>query len=251
LSAGQGVTEIAGLTPGRYVLEIRSLGPGQPAAPLVQREVEITGDMEINADDVPAGVAVTGTLRFEGPAPRGTSRLVLLHPPLSPVVLTADAQGALSAEHAVPPGTYELYLRVNDYQLIHIAAAGAKVDGQSIQIGGDDARLTLVAAKTSARITGVALKHDKPFPGALVVLVPQDMARSSLYRRDQSNSDGSFELTGIPPGAYTLIALEDGWDLEWSRAEAMRPFLAAGETVQVGLDGNYHVDARVQPANPQ
>jgi len=46
---------------------------------------------------------------------------------------------------------------------------------------------------------------------------PQDPSLNrGLFRRDQSDSDGSFSLRDAAPGKYTVVAIEDGWELEWA-----------------------------------
>jgi len=37
-----------------------------------------------------------------------------------------------------------------------------------------------------------------------------------LVRRDQSDSDGIFTLHSVVAGQYTVVAISDGWDLEWA-----------------------------------
>jgi hypothetical protein len=123
---------------------------------------------------------------------------------------------------------------------------GAKLKGQSVQIGASDVRLTVVVAKSSGRLEGIALKDGKPLAGAMVVLVPEDMERPLLYRRDQSDSDGSFLMSAVTPGRYTLLAIENGWELEWSKPVVLKQYLGSGETVQVALDGKYQVNVKVQ-----
>jgi hypothetical protein len=54
-----------------------------------------------------------------------------------------------------------------------------------------------------------------------------------LVRRDQSDSDGSFSLNDVPPGQYTVIALEDGWKLDWTRRDNLARYLPNGIAVSV------------------
>lgn len=256
MNYGQGVTEISGVTPGHYILQLRSAGPNPQGGPqiAVQRQIDITGDMDINATDVPAGVNVTGSLQYLGPPPTTEVRLMLRGEGMPAIPLDIDKDGQISLNRTLAPGEYEIFLPSPIYQLTHIQVAGATLDGQTIHVGSDDVRLTLTAAKASAHISGVARKDDTPFPGAMVVLVPQDMSRPLLFRRDQSDSDGSFQLINISPGTYTVIAIENGWDLEWSKPEVLKAFLKSGNVVQVVMDGDYHVDVNVQgvtPAAPQ
>jgi protocatechuate 3,4-dioxygenase beta subunit len=248
LSFIQGVTEITGITPGHYLLQLHNNGTNRQAATVATREIDITGSTEVNTSDMPPGVNVTGTLRFDGPAPSDPVRLVLRRSRgfMAPVQLQVNNRGEISSDQLVPPDNYDLALPVNGYQISQIAVGGAKLKGQSLQVGASDVKLNIVAAKTSARVEGIAQKDGKPFAGAMIVLVPQNMERPLLYRRDQSDSDGSFTLNAVTPGNYTLVALENGWDVEWSKPETMKPFLASGESLQVAVDGKYKLDVKVQ-----
>lgn len=68
----------------------------------------------------------------------------------------------------------------------------------------------------------------------LVVLVPRNPAAfDTLVRRDQSDSDGSFALRNVAPGEYTLIALEDAWELDRAGPAVLARYLPRGLDVTV------------------
>jgi hypothetical protein len=68
----------------------------------------------------------------------------------------------------------------------------------------------------------------------MVVLVPRDpVANGDQFRRDQSDSDGSFSLRDVAPGEYTVVAIEDGWELDWARPEVIDYYLSKGVAVTV------------------
>jgi hypothetical protein len=84
------------------------------------------------------------------------------------------------------------------------------------------------------RVEGFARKDGKGLAGAMVVLVPKDAAAlAELGRRDQSDSDGSFSLRNVVPGPYTVVAIEDGWALDWFRPEVIGRYLPKGIAVTV------------------
>ena len=72
----------------------------------------------------------------------------------------------------------------------------------------------------------------------MVVLVPKD-PESNLdrFRRDQSDSDGSFVLQNVIPGSYTVVAIEDGWDLDWSQPAVLSRFVERGQSISIA-DGS-------------
>ena len=69
----------------------------------------------------------------------------------------------------------------------------------------------------------------------MVVLVPKNPeANHELFRRDQSDLDGTFTFRSVIPGAYTAIAIENGWDLDWSKPAVLLRYAARGQNILVG-----------------
>jgi hypothetical protein len=68
----------------------------------------------------------------------------------------------------------------------------------------------------------------------MVLLAPDGPTPApELFRRDQTDSDGSFLLRNVIPGSYTAVAIEDGWSLDWARPEVFRRYLAGGKAIVV------------------
>jgi hypothetical protein len=98
------------------------------------------------------------------------------------------------------------------------------------------------------RVTGTAVSagESKPFAGAMILLVPENLeSNTALIRRDQSDSDGTFTLPSILPGHYTLLAIQNGWDLEWMNPAVLKPYLNQGQSVDVQKNGSYHLQVPV------
>ena len=88
-------------------------------------------------------------------------------------------------------------------------------------------------ARGTTALHGYAERNGKGLGGAMVFLVPRDPARHDLYRRDQTSTDGSFTLNRVIPGDYTVVAIENGWTLDWGRPEVLAPYAAGGIRVRV------------------
>jgi hypothetical protein len=87
----------------------------------------------------------------------------------------------------------------------------------------------------SVRVEGFAKRDGKGAPGAMIVLVPKNPeANHDRFRRDQSDLDGSFVLPNVSPGSYTIIAIENGWDLDWAKPAVLARYLQRGQTIVVG-----------------
>ena len=250
---GNGDVEISGIPPGHFVMSLRSFIAN--AAPSTrQREVDISNNAEVDAAEGSSSVSVSGMVSFEGDPP---PQLVvgLTNPKLS----QARFGSAISANGQVeypplPAGVYEVFLpNSQGWFLKTLSATGAKVRGRSIEIGSSETvQLALVLSKGVGRIDGVVVREDKPQAGAMVVLIPQDPEHyGPLFRRDQSDSDGTFTLGSVVPGKYTVLAIENGWDLEWTKLEAVRPYLSRGESIRVEPNGKYQVKVKAQSLNTE
>lgn len=115
-----------------------------------------------------------------------------------------------------------------------VGPEGAIHEGNLIRVRESALNLVVSLSRAETRVEGMALKDGKGFAGAMIVLAPKAATSwKALLRRDQSDSDGSFALRDVAPGEYTVIAIEDGWKLDWSRPEAMTRYLPKGTSVTV------------------
>ncbi|HLJ76729.1 MAG TPA: carboxypeptidase regulatory-like domain-containing protein, partial [Acidobacteriaceae bacterium] len=141
--------------------------------------------------------------------------------------------------HGVPPGVYEVTVggASGTLTIAQMAASGAEVHGNQVTVGSDAVLLAATLARGSASIDGFAQRDGQGFGGAMIELVPDDPSGSTeLIRRDQSDSDGSFTLRRVVPGNYTVVAIDDGWTLDWAKRDALAAYLGRGVKVHVGED---------------
>jgi hypothetical protein len=76
--------------------------------------------------------------------------------------------------------------------------------------------------------------------------VPDDpQNHQALFRRDQSDSDGTFSLKQVVPGRYTVLSI-DNWDVEWNDPKVLKKYLDKGYAVDVEPHGKYDVKVAVQ-----
>ena len=250
---GQGVYEFAGLAPGHYVVEI----PGSASENIGgkagwYRDIDVYGDMEISAGDSPAMATVTGLLTYDGaPAPRETAYFELRNQETGDRWTSQVSDKGLFGlkDNELRPGTYQAVLYgAQDWTITRIIAENAKVQGSEITLApGAAAKVVCTAARVSASVAGTVLQDDKPFPGAMVLLVPDnDLGDKQRYRRDESDSDGTFTLRQVVPGRYTAMALQNGWNLDWGSPDVLRPYLAKGDKVVVTNDKSTNLKLQVQ-----
>jgi hypothetical protein len=113
---------------------------------------------------------------------------------------------------------------------------GSPVSGHWLTVpAGATLAISLSVAGGSADVNGVAQRAGKGAAGAMIVLVPKNPeANSQLFRRDQSDLDGTFTFHSVIPGAYTVIAIENGWDLDWSKPAIISRYAAHGQRLVLG-----------------
>ncbi|HXY00071.1 MAG TPA: carboxypeptidase-like regulatory domain-containing protein [Candidatus Limnocylindrales bacterium] len=252
-----GLTEISGIAAGRYYIQegVRvdsdsgvgqemdlqgtvQLGPGESSAygPAIQCEVRgVEGEQKLEF--------ATAELKDA----QGHAHTIVVYP-------RTDEEGhpaAGSKFFNLPTGpqAYELSLSQPPGLVVKkIEAKGAKVTGTTIETdGAQEVSLVVTVAQVASNMTGVAQKNGKPFAAAMILLMPADHKDwERLVRRDQSDSDGTFRLPSIVPGKYALLALEKGWEMEWSKPEMLQPFLAKAQNLEIGERQEESVTVEVQ-----
>jgi hypothetical protein len=239
---GSGTVEVSGLAPGHY--EIRQDAPPRKV------EVDLSGNLEVDTSAAAQMAAVTVAVRMSDGAPLPEPLLLVLSSDAdanleiqAPVVASAPGK-SVARFSSVSPGSWTVMARSGDLSLAVASlqtSAGVR-NGATLQVKDRPLALTvtLVAGKTSVQgmvraASGAAGAADgKGLAGVMVVLVPQDRgANRGLFRRDQSDSDGSFSLRDAAPGKYTVVAIEDGWELEWARPQVIRRYLSQGVGVTI------------------
>jgi len=248
-----GVVQILGLAPGHYVVEMpASNAAGEKASNRGwYREIDLFGDADLNVGDAPSFVAVSGSVIFQGEATGPKNLAIQLSNPATGerfnTPLSDKGQFDFSND-TVRPGRYNVLLSSpQGFFFSKLSATGAKLVGRTLDIpGGSSVRLVGVVTRGLGQVDGVALHDGQPFSGAMIVLVPQDPANNlPLFRRDQSDSDGSFTLSNVVPGQYTVVAIANGWDLEWGNPIVLQPYLKGGEAAQVTGEAKLQVKVEV------
>jgi hypothetical protein len=243
-----GEFEISGIAPGQFEVTMQSYGKDPKSW---TQTVNLAGDSEISVTGNASTGTVSGTIQLDGQA---LQQQAFIQFQSSNSAQSFGAQVAANGEFTVAqspvkPGIYEVSVfNVPGAIVGSLAATGAKVVGRTVEISGTGpVQLTVILARRLGVVNGTALRNGKPASGAMVVLVPSNLEKNnSLFRRDQSDSDGTFTLPSVLPGKYTLLAIQNGWDMEWSNPAVLLPFMKEGESIEVPPDGKLQVQVKVQ-----
>ena len=233
-----GLVEMTGVPAGRYNIRINQQGVSSEMT-----GIDLTKDgEEINASSAEANGSLTLTVQVAGAATRPDQIMVGLHSPTRALAWAPlDAKGTAEFPQ-VSAGRYEVAVSgpSRPYSVKQISAEGATISGHTLILpAGASASVSLTVIAGDWNIEGTVKQGEKPFAGAMVVLVPKVLEKDpemtrSLFRRDQSDLDGTFSLHNVVPGSYTVLAIENGWDLDWSQPSAIAPYLPHGRTIEVG-----------------
>ena len=153
---------------------------------------------------------------------------------------------------SVPAGTYKSGAYIprarNRTYVQRITAAGAKVQGREITLDGThDAQLSITLASGVGQLAGLAQLNGKPKSGVMILLQPESAQNfDDDLRMDQSDSDGTFNLGNILPGKYFLMAIDGGWDIDWTDPAVLKPFHDQAQVIQIAPDDSLKVTINVQ-----
>jgi len=241
--------EIRGVAPGRYVLHIVSADPSSRAKRALL--LNLTADAEVDPDSTSAVASIRGEVQMEGGGwPR--RGIVRLWNSRTDEVLQSQIseRGQIQFDaDFLTPGTYSVYAITGENSIVSsLKAKGAQVVGQTVQItGGKPVELEISLSNALSKINGTAQRDGKPIAGAMILLVPE-AAEINLpkFRRDQSDSDGTFTLRDILPGHYRMLAIDDGWDLEWANLSLLKNRLEHAQKIEVEPNKTYQTVLSVE-----
>jgi hypothetical protein len=143
-----------------------------------------------------------------------------------------DAQDRSIRTVDLPPGSYLVFQSGSaNFFLSGLTLGSKEIPGRMVTIPSGESSLTVHIATGRSTVTGVAMLNGKPVAGAMVLLVPitvDEPGSIAELRRDQTNTDGSFDLTFVIPGQYILIAIDHGWNINWGDASTLNHYLGNG-----------------------
>jgi hypothetical protein len=226
--------EIEGVAPGQYDVELNAQN-GQSGRFMSLDASSDHASIDAASASTMADVSGKVTMADHGSLP--TDLNLILRPQQGDYGTSArvEADGSFHV-HAVRPGAYELIAGASGHVMVvtHLNAGGGSVEDALLKVGSEPIELTATLLEATAKVIGVVQLDGKPAPGVCVILVPSKSSEGSQGGSlNQSDSDGSFNFPNIAPGEYMLLAIQDGWTLDWARPEVMARYLAKGQKVTV------------------
>jgi protocatechuate 3,4-dioxygenase beta subunit len=249
-----GVYEVSGIPPGRYTVRAQNSSSGQME---VSTDIDLAHDGQELSDShgEPLG-SLKVTVKMPGQESLPKQYFVGLQD--SHLHLAAFKQGdpsGLNTFENLAPGKYAVRFgtQTKIYSVVRISSQAGDSPGHDVIVTpGAALEMTAVLSEGVVSIEGVVHKKDKPVAGVMVALVPKDPeAHIELFRRDQSDFDGTFLLQGVIPGSYTIVAVEDAWGLDWLQSNVLARYVQHGQNLTIGelMQGSVHLPdpVEVQP----
>ena len=232
-----GVYEMTGIPAGKY--SVRVQGPGSPQSQQSNEMNLVKDGQELDvAQSVPSSsVKITVKLPAREPQPKQLS--VALQDSRMQVVAFKDLDPTGDAAFDdVSAGKYSILVFSPNkrYSVIRTISSGVEIPGHDLNATpGSNLSLTVFLAAGVISVEGFVKRDGKASSGVMVALIPKDpQSHLDMFRRDQSDSDGSFVLRDVIPGTYTLIAVEDAWGFQWQQPDALKRYLEHGQNLTIG-----------------
>jgi hypothetical protein len=250
-SVAPGVFELTGVPAGRYIVRWHEPKSGQVEQ---SSEIELAKDgqeLDKSGSEPTARVKLSVKLPREEKLPK--QMFISLQNSRRQVVASSpvDIAGEASFQ-ALPAGKYAILVSspTKPYSVVRVSSQGVETPSHALSVTpGAALDLTVFMVGGVVTIEGFAKREDKPMAGVMVVLVPKDPeSHLEMFRRDQSDFDGSFVLRGVIPGAYTIVAVEDAWGFEWLQPGVLLRYVQHGQNVTIGelMQGSVHLPDPVE-----
>ena len=246
-----GLYELTGVPAGKYIVRRRD-----PATSQLLQSSEM--DLARNGQELQESTSEpVGSAKLSVKLPRGDQfpkqfsialqdsrrRMVAFRP--------IDTAGEVTFED-LPAGKYAVLVSspAKPYSVVRSSSQGVETPGHELNVTpGGSLDVAVFLAGGVVNLEGFAKRGEKPMAGAMVILVPKDPeSHQEMFRRDQSDSDGSFVLRGVIPGAYTIVAVEDAWGYAWLHPGVLSRYVQQGQNVTIGelMEGSMHLPEPVE-----
>jgi protocatechuate 3,4-dioxygenase beta subunit len=248
-----GLYEMNGVAPGRYTVRMPGNGRGDQA----NNEIDVTNDgQELDVSKIMPGSNIKARVQLLGEAALPSHLGIALRNSKMRIAAWEEVNAKNEIEFkGVAADKYDVlaFAQSKEFSVVRISSKTSETPGHTLNVTtGSSNAVSLSLVEGAVNVEGFAKRAGEPAPGAMVVLVPKDPeSHRELFRRDQSDQDGSFNLQGVIPGVYTIVAIENGWDLDWVRPGVIAHYGKHGKTVTVSerTQGSIHMQdvIEVQP----
>jgi len=161
----------------------------------------------------------------------------------------ADDTGAFKTP-GVAPGHY--FVRVGTlpgWALKSVLAEGRDISETPLDLQSSDVNdVVITFTDRPTKLAGIVLaSNGTPDPDAVVIAIPLDQSPWSDYgvnprrvRSTHTARDGSYAITALPPGEYSLVAIHEDTIPEWQDPRVLEGLARRGRDIRLA-DGETRV----------
>ena len=172
----------------------------------------------------------------------GIPGLILQLDPVSQYRRGGSVLGNSGGISNVVPGTYRLGVKTNGGWWVKSAESGGVdllSDDLTVVEGERPSPIEVTVRDGAGIITGTVTPAGDPLR-VLVLLVQPHGSRN--FVRATMVTQGNFTIPGIPPGDYSILALDGATAVEYADPDVLEPYLSDAEQINVPARGNVTVN---------
>jgi hypothetical protein len=249
-----GVYELTGVPAGRYSIRLQEPKSGQLQQASEMELVKDGQELDTSRSEPAARVKLSVKMPRQEPFPKQFYLALQDSRRQNVAFKPVDPAGEATFED-LPAGKYTIlvYSPTKPYSVVRASSEGVEISGHDLNVTpGASLNLAVFLVGGVVTVEGFAKRGDKPVAGVMVALVPKDPeSHLEMFRRDQSDLDGSFVLRGVIPGSYTIVAVEDAWGFQWMQPGVLGRYVQHGQNLTIGelMKGSVHLPdpVEVQP----
>ncbi|HTF22409.1 MAG TPA: carboxypeptidase regulatory-like domain-containing protein [Candidatus Limnocylindria bacterium] len=253
-SVAPGVYELTGVPAGRYSVRLQEPKSGQLQQSSEMNLVKDGQELDTSRSEPTATVKLSVQMPRQEPFPKQFS-LALQDSRRQTVAFKSVGVAGEATFEDIPAGKYTIlvFSPTKPYSVARAWSEGVEISGHELNVTpGASLNLAVFLVGGVVTVEGFAKRGDKPVAGVMVALVPKDPeSHLEMFRRDQSDFDGSFVLRGVIPGLYTIVAVEDAWGFQWMQPGVLGRYVQHGQNLTIGelMKGSVHLPdpVEVQP----
>jgi len=166
----------------------------------------------------------------------GQLRLVSRTPPYQQFGAMRESADGPMVIRGLEPGTYDVEVDTNsDAYVASVTCGGLNLltDPLVVAPGANPEPIRVVLRDDGASLNGVVQAADGTQPGSVLMVAE---SRQSLQRQIWVDASGKFQVQGIAPGAYEILAFDHLDLVEYRNPEVLGPYLAHGAHVTLSAE---------------
>jgi len=183
------------------------------------------------------------SVRMQGGAPGIVVSLVSTSSLLRGVNWWRGPEGIQNVE----PGTYSVQIQNMSPLWVKSAMSGSVdllADDLTVAEGGQAAPIEITLRKDGGSVSGTVTPASNAWPATVLLVQPRGKKN---YVKAARTEGGRFEIQGVPPGEYAVVAIDHGDQLEYMNPDILNPYLSDAQHVSVRTNGNATVNLSLIP----